>query len=175
MKPDVTIFADASVDPKTGLAGWACWMKGGSAESIVRGAALKKAVTDTTEAELLALANAMHVAQAAALLHGHVMLQSDCAYALGCILKEVKDATQSPVKDGHVVPMRRKKMPPEYLAPIALIDNIRRQTGITIVVRHVRGHQEGDGRNWVNRKCDAVAKRYMRETRKAARAQEVHP
>lgn len=171
MKPTVTIFADASVDPKTKVAGWACWIKANGAESIIRGAPLKKPVVDSTEAELSALANAVAVAAAVGVLSGHVLLQSDSADALSCILWGVKGAIQSPARDGYSFQRRRRAPRKEYHAAIAAIDNARRKTGITIAVRHVRGHQEGDGRQWVNRKCDEVAKRFMRERRAEIRQQ----
>lgn len=37
MKPDVTIFADASMLDKLGVAGWGMWAKGDNRNTITRG------------------------------------------------------------------------------------------------------------------------------------------
>lgn len=41
--------------------------------------------------------------------------------------------------------------------------------GAELILRHVRGHKGGSGRNWVNNECDRIAKRYMRQALKAKR------
>lgn len=42
----------------------------------------------------------------------------------------------------------------------SLVDHI----GGTVVLRHVRGHQPGSKRQWVNRHCDAMAKQAAKQS-----------
>lgn len=169
MKPTVTIFADASVDPQSKVGGWACWIKVDGAEAIVRGAPLKQKVKNTTEAELAALANAMAVAKTAGLLSGVVMLQSDCLEGLGLIRQRIPAAVDSPAKGGKRVPFRRVAPHRNHKAALTAIDRMVQSLGLRLVLRHVYGHKAGDGRQWVNRRCDEVAKQHMRQLRDGER------
>ena len=58
-KPEVAIFADASHDDRTAVAGWGAWIKADGHISVTSGAAMKGPVGSVTEAELCALANAL--------------------------------------------------------------------------------------------------------------------
>ena len=49
---------------------------------------------------------------------------------------------------------------------IKVIDDIKRELGLSLVTRHVKGHvAERVGRSWVNDQCDRTAKKHMRAKR----------
>jgi len=167
-KPDVTIFADASHDAKSRVAGWAAWIKADNRASILCGAAMKKTIASTIEAELCALANALALARLRGVLAtgSVVMIQSDCAVALSIIRGKVEGVTDRPALGGIAVnPARRTKLSSEHLAAVNVIREIAETLEISIITRHVRGHQNGSGRQWVNSQVDRIARRAMRDRR----------
>lgn len=169
--PDVTIFADASLCPKTKAGGWGAWMKRNGGDSFEAGGQLRDLAPTSSHAEACALANAIHIG----IRQGHlqkgdrVLLQSDNLAALCAIAAIVPGALISDKGGAAVTVGKRSKLKNE-----PCIQSIRRlaiDMDLTVVVRHVRGHQQGDGRNWVNRRCDELAKIYMRKRRLRALAQ----
>lgn len=169
-KPTVTVFADASLDPATGAAGWGCWIKADGARSVTRGGEFREKMRNIVQAEVCAIANALRIAQVMGVLSGHVMIQSDSAVALGCIRQRC-GAADSPVQGGVRVHPRRQKPHPYYSQAIDLIAEMLK--GVKVTVRHVRGHQQGVGRTWVNNECDRLAKRGMRRARASQRLEEL--
>lgn len=188
-QPHATIFADASVCPKTKAAGWGAWMISKTQGSRLRGGSLREAFSAPTEAELAALANALYVAGREGYLAegATIMLQSDSANALSMIRHHL-GAADRPMKDaqqGVTVPIGDPKCwcsPSKDLAWDRRLDQRRRLLGaiqeqakafrLTLVVRHVRGHRgrdagEGDGRAWVNVQVDRLAREGMRVARRA--------
>lgn len=180
MKPDITIFADASHDVKTGAAGWAAWIKADGVEPIHCSAGFKDPMASSTLAECCAVANALVVAKLRGLLAPgrHVMVQSDCLAALHILITASPDTMDRPAvgglaaKDGlpqnGKLPkfMRRK----EYAPVQKMVKAIIAETGITVQTRHVGGHKKGDGRQWVNRSVDKAARHEMRKRRQTSRA-----
>lgn len=157
-----TIFADASVHVESGAAGWGAWIKHGSEAGLIIGGPLKEVMRSSTHAELCALANAVHVAAQRELLRGLVMLQSDSLEALSCLMQQVPGTRDAPAPQGMKVPGRRKPPMPVWMPCITFVRDLALQHQVRFVVRHVRGHQQGDGRQWVNRQCDRVAKLHRR-------------
>ena len=168
---DVTIFADASLHIETGSAGWGACIKHSPAPGLIVGGELREPASSSTHAELCAIANALHVARDRDLLGGVVMIQSDSLEALSCIRKAVPRTVDSPAAGGLSVPGRRKDIAGDLAACVNVIRCLVSACGIRLIVRHVRGHQKGDGRQWVNRECDRVAKLHMRSRRRAADAE----
>ncbi|TXH35257.1 MAG: reverse transcriptase-like protein [Rhodospirillaceae bacterium] len=166
-KPDVTIFADASVDPKTKVAGWASWLKADGQRSVTVSGIVKEPVADVMHAELIAIANGLAVAKSRGLISRHVMLQSDCSAALTAICMVIPRTIERPAPGGHQIDARAKitKRQRKGLKVIAEL-----LAGLEVSVRHVKGHKKGDGRNWVNRQCDGLAKKHMRELRQQVNA-----
>lgn len=165
-KPTVVVFADASFDAKTGAAGWGAWVKADGEESVTRGGTLRQTTANSTHAELCAIANALAVASLMGVLDGHVMIQSDCLEALGAIRKTI-GAADRPAAGGAPAPARRRNLPKAFLPVIKVISD--QLCGLTVSVRHVKGHQDGGGRQWVNRACDRLAKDGMRLARASKR------
>jgi ribonuclease HI len=167
-KPNVTIFADASHDHDARVAGWGAWIKADGRSSITCGAAMKRTVASVTEAELCALANALTVARLRGVLvtGSVVMMQSDCLVALAIIRKAIPDVDDRPAPGGlAVVPIKRMKLTKVHLAAIDVVREIVTALEISIVTRHVRAHQPGGGRQWVNSAVDKIARRAMRDRR----------
>jgi ribonuclease HI len=158
MKPVVTIFADASFHPKTRMAAWGAWIKADGREAITHGGAFSQQMDDATHAELAALANALTVAHAAGLLHGPALLQSDSLHALGMIMMTIAAARDYRHKKGLQVTMWRKAIPRSHMPMIRHMQRIQADGGIPLLLRHVKGHRPGGGRNRVNNLCDQIAK-----------------
>lgn len=162
----ITVFVDASHCPRTRAGGWGAWAKGdGWERGITFGGALKVTTNNSSEAEIAALAAAL---QALSEQYGlkrfrTVMLQSDNLRALqliymtidGCRISNHAESADIPTNKLHPTPTEKNALRIIH----AILQN--HQT----YVRHVRGHQSGEGRNWVNRTCDDIAKRHMRQQR----------
>lgn len=172
-KPTVMIFADASWCQQTHAAGWGAWIKADGAQSTTTGAALKGDIPSAHVAELMALANALHVAKATGMLTegAVVMLQSDCLNALSNIRRRLPGASNNRAPGGAVVgpTSQKRKLADGAKEPLEAIAAIGKEFKLRIQVRHVPGHREGDGRQYVNRLCDSIAKRGMKQRRSELR------
>ena len=160
MSPELTFFADASVDPKTQKSGWGFWMKGDSRSAIYAGGPLKLFTPNTSIAELEAIANGLWFADAQGYFVATdrmMMIQSDNTEALGCIKKARPSIVERKHADGAHVPRRNKALLPRQTNAVETILAIADRHGLVITLRHVKGHKGGGGRNWVNRLCDRLA------------------
>lgn len=170
-KPRVTLFADASYHQRTGAAGWGAWIKADGQDPIVAGGPMKRPFTQSNQAELAAIANALwHANDVGALKSGDViMVQSDCTHALHVLLWYVRGTSHRPIKDGVPIPATRIKIAHREHECLAVINSLVKSCPMTLIVRHVRGHQKGEagkrGRGWVNREVDHIARRGMRAHR----------
>ena len=167
-----TIITDASLCGQTGASGWAAWAKSyTSPVSQSWSGALKASPNNSGEAELYAIANGLHVAVKSGMLDGisDIMIQSDATIALGWIVRLVPCATISAHKNSSPLSIPKINPTQNVSAAIAHIRNICDMLNVKITLRHVRGHTAGNGRHWVNRKCDQLAKAAMK-TERAARA-----
>lgn len=139
-----TIYVDASfcTNPVK-AAGWACWIKNGFGTWRYSGR-FKKDVATSTDAEMLAIINAVYVARKVAqTTHYHIV--SDCLGAIH-ILQGMGKYTK-----------RRAKLRRTFLGILS-------EAKFTFA--HVKAHtSNSDPRSWVNRYCDQEAKRHMREHR----------
>ncbi len=164
MTPDVTIFADASHDPRTHAAGWAAWMKGNGKPAVTVGGRLAGKVERSYDAETFAVVNALYAARARGyFVAGQtVMLQSDCLHALNVIKGYVPGAVESKHPDGlALTSIREKRLKGADRLALRAIADLIAETPINIVVRHARGARVIH--------CDKVAKAHMREARREAR------
>lgn len=162
MKPDVTLFADASISSESRKSGWGYWIKGDARRSLSAGGPLRGDFhPNTSVSELEALANGLSHASAANYFRHTdqlIMLQSDNSEALGCILAARPGITENKHDDGARILSRRKPMIARQKSAVGQILQVVDQHNLTITIRHVRGHKHGGGRNWVNRLCDRLAK-----------------
>lgn len=165
MKPDVTVFADASMHPGERRCGWGAWIKGDGRPSLSAGGALPFNQS-TSICELEALAAALEHAER----HNYfvdadkaVMLQCDNVNALGAIRGRRPAVLISDHADSALINTRKKEEPADMRAAIDRIFAVTDGAGLTVILRHVRGHMGGDGRNYVNRLCDRLAKEGRRQ------------
>lgn len=159
----LTIFVDASYCQKTKVAGYGSWAKRRDWAIGRFGGGTVEGCKDAAEAELRAIAHALEAVEMAADVEC-IMIQSDCLRALHLIRILVPDAYASfqygtaPIPTAPIAPSNHER------------DSLHRirDVGRRIMLRHVKGHKEGDGRQWVNAQCDKVAKDWMRGARKKA-------
>lgn len=163
----VTVFADASHCPFTKAAGWGAWAKGeGWKSGITFGGPIRAQVKNSAEAEIAAMTNAIVRLYNGGQLDGAtvIMLQSDCLRALQLLLMALPQARPSDHKDGaQVLPQKLNPSPLEDKA-LGIAREVLSECQ-SVLVRHVKGHREGGGRNWVNRACDSIAKKHMNAQR----------
>lgn len=164
----LTLFADASYCLKTKAGGWGAWFKtDGMQEGALIGGTFKTGMANSSEAEVAALANAMTRLCNEGVLGpvSELMIQSDCMRALQLIALLLPGVIRRrhekglPVHDGILTPTPTEK------AALTRIGLIRGEADVLLVVRHVKGHSPGGGRSWVNRQCDAIARRHMEAER----------
>jgi ribonuclease HI len=164
------IFADASFCHKTKAAGWGAWVKRDDRVSEAFGGSFRDTMPNSTDAELCALANALHRALARRMIEPGdvVMLQSDSLGALVRIRSTIPATFDNPARGGLAVGVSRKATGRDVAQAAAdRIKALADGANLTLVTRHVRGHQEGGGRHWVNETCDQIAKAGMRKARDA--------
>jgi ribonuclease HI len=166
-----TIIADASHCGQTGAAGWAGWIKSDGRKSILRSGPIKSKAANAMEAELLAIANSLHVAlQESYIASGSlVMIQSDSMAALGIVRQAIPGVSDRRHAAGLPVARRRKQVLSDLsIKARDFIAALVADNQLVVSVRHVKGHTEGGGRQWVNRACDAAARKEMRQARRVA-------
>lgn len=147
-----TINTDASHEPKTGTAAWACWIR--SSHYLIKEAGIfDDPLPNSSVAELHAFEQALVLLDK--LIEEQEFLQyyrdrkaivlyinTDSMWTVHALRGIVK-------KSKHVKEARRVK---------SLAD------GFIIIPRHVKGHGKGDtSRSWVNNWCDRAAKGLMRK------------
>lgn len=171
MKPDLTLFADASINPATKKSGWGFWIKGDGRDSMHAGGPLRGEFdANTSVAELEAIANGISCAAAADYFRPSdavILIQTDNSEALGCLLSARPSIIENRHEDSAPVPRRRRQMSTRQRAAVAHILEVADTYSLTITIRHIRGHKEGGGRNWVNRLCDRLAKSGRRQAERA--------
>lgn len=167
MKPDVTIFADASLSADRKHSSWACWMKSDAVVSSIYSARFKQNIWCVASAELAALANALIVADKRGYLfqNATVLLQSDSLSALGVILSGA-DAVNN-ISSRHQSLLVSPKRPTKFQqAILSRLVEVQLRHSLKLQVRHVKGHSsKPDGRYGVNNLCDRLAKEARRNRR----------
>ena len=167
-----TIISDASFVPHSKTSSWGAWVKADGKPSETYGGLIRRECNDSTDAEICALANALYKAISTGLVEPNteVMLQSDSTQALGLLKKLVPNVSVRNHKDSAELAVFRKPQLCGGLRAEAakVVERIATAHGLTIVLRHVRGHKAGGGRQWVNRKVDSIAKAARSATRDSA-------
>lgn len=159
----ITVFADASFCPNTRCAGYGAWYKGDLMKSgIVIGGQLPRGLSNSGEAEAFAVCRALQHLWSADVLQPYegLMLQSDNLRILQLIASLFPKVTIN----NHSQAAKVSKIEAPILSPAEkeALAGIRTSTASMFVsVRHVKGHKNGEGRQWVNRVCDEKARFYM--------------
>lgn len=167
-RPRVTIFTDASLCATTGFAGWGAWMKADGERSMLVGSAFREKISSSTEAEIRGGANAIAFGLGRGIIKPGdvIMWQCDSTTALQWLMRLYPFVRDRPAPGGLSVPpprVARAKGPASTGAQ--LMAETCQGADLKVIVRHVRGHQAGELRQWVNRKCDEIAKTHMRRIR----------
>lgn len=163
-KPNVTMFADASVRYSHKTAGWGYWIKGDSRHAHMKGGPILPYTNDVGLAELIAIKRGLETARDINYFMPDdrvIMIQSDSMNALTCMRIVRKSIKVSKHPDSKVGMFQRLNVdiPAAKWEAVKEILIITDKLGLEIVVRHVKGHSEGNGRSWVNRMCDRLAKK----------------
>lgn len=160
-----TVFTDAAHCAKGNVAAYGAWAIGeGLEQSKFFGGVLPRGLSNANEAEITAIAAALETVE----LGGIVVLQSDSMAALQAVLRldGVRWAKAASTFDVSYAPARKTVSPAERRALQRIAKAI---AGKKMFLRHVKGHLGNvEGRHWVNRKCDAIATRYLAEARASA-------
>lgn len=170
---NMTLFADASLCPRTGAAGWGAWAKHSDWDAgRFAGDPFRRHMEHSTQAELCGIASAIwHFDRhydAFTGLHW-LIVQCDNIHALSTLRHiGATEAKRKGARDVRLVFPRAAKLKPIEKEALDAIQNIMGDT--PIFLRHVRGHRYGDGRSWVNTKCDEEARRHMEAMRKTCAA-----
>jgi ribonuclease HI len=170
-----TIFADASYDTRNKAAGWAAWIKADGRASAMASGAFKALPSTSSDAELLAIANAMHQANRLGMIDdgAEILLQSDSVHALSIVLWALPGSTERRHENSAaIVRCKNPKLKPDAKKAVEVIRAIVAARGLKVACRHVRGHTDGPGRQYVNRAVDAAARKAMRQAKKMAGAAE---
>ncbi len=169
----ITVFVDASVCMQTKVGGWGCWaVKNGT--SITFGNAFKELISDSSDAEVCAVVNALYGLRNRNWFSvtPYVNVQLDSHHALGFLVYAVDAEYYYNPKGGSV--MRGSYYPNKgserAKASVILLRELQKEHGLRFRVTHVKGHSGGGGRQWVNRKVDKLAKKHMRKARKLVEA-----
>ena len=153
---NITIYCDASFDPHSGAAAWACWVKHYKMMSqIYAGTFRRLRPLNSTEAEVLGAANAVHIALGQHALTERplrIVLVTDCNY-----LVEI----YNPKRKQAIIQSRNVR------AATTQIANMLTQRDILLKVNKVKAHSRDDGsRSVLNGRVDAAARKLMRIQRR---------
>lgn len=174
------LFCDASFDHEFGVGGWGGWTKREEwLEGQFFGSPFRRQFSSANEAELWAMVNAMAHVVSQDLLAGvnRIELSSDSVHAL-VVLKHavyrsyiVAAPGSDLIQQGHMPFL--SDMTREAIRHIfIMLDDYRVNLGL----RFVKGHVPSSERqHFINGTCDAIAHRYMREARGAARGMQPAP
>lgn len=162
-RPRVTIFSDASYFPETGASGWGCAVVYGDKQLFEYAAKFKTSPEDILQAEVQAAACALRAAYVKGLLCGQplVVVQIDSTDAIGVILASDSRYRYSAGPHGRdqgaVRPLSH--VPARCVAAVAEIRRVRDETGMSLYLRHVKGHKRGlSGRHSLNDRANDLAK-----------------
>jgi len=173
----MTLFVDASFCDRTGAAGWGAWaIRDDWGKGAFTGGTIKLAdyrISSSTTAEIAGIALALWRLKAAGSLAGlhTLMIQCDNVAALAYIFQHVPNSTinygpkSRENKSQHIRDKHKVRSPVVKKVLQTIRETVK---GITIELRHVKGHQDpsSGGRAWVNHQCDREADRHMRALRK---------
>jgi ribonuclease HI len=139
-----TVITDASFCDKTKKAGWAAWIRiDGIDAPIKRYGSFKGKVKTSTEAEKLAAANGLFIAQSMGA--DAFLLQTDCMAVVHLVTGFTK---QQGLRD-------------EWKRTMAKCGVL----GKPLQAKHVKGHTSTkDARSYVNRWCDEMANKARRQS-----------
>lgn len=144
----ITILADASHCPETKVGGYGYWLaskrgkKGG-------GGTFKGTVETSSLAEMMAVANALHIALTDHIVQmdDQVLIQIDCEAAIQAF--------------GY-----QRKLTPAEVKTVEYVQKLKKSFNLALEFRHVKAHtSNNDNRSLANKACDKFARKAMRKAR----------
>jgi len=147
----VSVFADASYHHESRAGGWAGWAKSDRG-SHYEGGPIRTPLASSTEAEFLAVVNAVHMSIKAKITEKHdfILIQSDCQSVEHILFKP-----------NYVMTSIIKRARAHLMA-------LRFEHQLSFSYRHVKGHSyKNEPRYAINRLCDGIAGRGMVQARTA--------
>lgn len=145
----ITIIADASYCPDTGVAGYGYWIASERGKKQGSGP-MKGLCVDNIVAEMQAVVNALHAA-----------LANDLVLNLDCVL--IQTDCQSAINSFNKHPSAVSK---EHRECLIRLNTMRDRFKLQIKFRHVKGHCTiKEPRYAANNLCDRLARKAMREAR----------
>lgn len=174
----LTLFTDASFEPRYKTGGWGAWVKReGWERGRIFGQRFHVQMRCQNEAETCAVASAIVMLEKAGVLDGvgEIQLHMDSTHALGHLNLFVCKSRLAPQNDGDTKVVTMKKPKQSKLGKnheaAMIINKICQERDISLQLQHVRGHQRGTGRYAINRACDHEARRHMVRARAEAKAE----
>lgn len=164
----MTLFADASFCAKTGAVGWGSWaIRDEWDRGRFRGGPLTptRPVHNSNAAEVAGIGMSLWQHSQLGDLQGltSILIQCDNVAALGYIYTAAPRAIRS-----GKLPISKANWRTDAFVGDVVKTIVDLLAGVPqINLRHVKGHTKNDdGRSWVNRRCDAEAKKFMLLQRK---------
>lgn len=150
----ITIYTDASFDQSLEVGGWASWIKTEGCENILCGGIIKSRISNSTEAELCAIANGVYVAM------------RKRGAGLGDLLIVVTDSLNAQL----LLQDKRRNISSIERKIYNQIMTWRLNCGWSLKVNKVKAHNgQRDGkRSYVNNLVDQTAKSYLQQARAQA-------
>jgi ribonuclease HI len=158
----LTLSVDASFCHRTHAAGYGAWAKKATfAKGLIFGGPLPRGITNAGEAELGGIALALRYLLEREHLAGldRLMVQSDSLRSLQLIARALPGVRIA--NHAKAAAVTKAQLQPSAMEAKALVAVKARVEQLDLLVRHVRGHKRGQKRQWVNRMCDAEARRHM--------------
>lgn len=158
----ITVFTDASFFPHKKVAGWGGWAKGDFMLQAVWGSGPLPVHNNPGLLELEAMAyflgNLKTNPDVQLTKHTSIMMQSDSLSALATVLGYLPQSKESRHPDGapinnHGVIGKSQRVTD---AVESIQESLKNMQGVWL--RHVRGHTGSKGRQWVNKRCDELAR-----------------
>ncbi len=152
----ITLISDASL--KDGKGGWACYLKREHQTHRAHGQ-LKGHISTSSEAETMAIANAIALLSKVNALKGdRLLIQADSTQALGTILTFIPHATVKHYSSDPCAILPARVMTARQRAAAEYIRD-HTTNASRIFLRHLRGHQsDKSSRTWAHNWCDEMAK-----------------
>jgi len=153
---NVTILADASHCPQTLAGGYGFWIASQRGKLAGSGS-LKGRIANSTVAEMMAIANAIHQGIVWGLIRSQdeLLIQTDCQAAIDGFMKERKLSETENTVVCHVLKLQNRVQ-------------------LKVIFKHVKGHtNHSDAKYSSNRVCDRVARRHMKRARESLRLEEM--
>ena len=175
-----TIIADASVNERLRIGGWATWIKVDGIEAAMASGVFRVEVDNSFEAEAMAIANAITAAARNDMLDGvqRLMIQSDSLQVLIVLANHIPDATlMTPLAGGSEIKRHKKhrwvrmtRRHPLVSESVKRIRALKEEFGFALELRHVKGHMHADplatGAHRINALCDTEARTARRKEEK---------